>query len=106
MRTRQHIITTGAYANYEIVAVVEGDVKPALSTLAKQFNKEFNYPPSLTLKTISGETISNRTHAMSHANIAARKAGLSGNNKAEIFVQWLIQRHGYVIVKHSEAWVD
>lgn len=106
MTTKQYIITTGAYDDYEIAAVVEGAATPALSTLSKQFNSEFEYP---SLKRgeiiISGDEIWKRITTTDAANRKALASGLAGDDKAQLFIDWLVKRHGFKVVSVDEMWV-
>lgn len=104
MTTKQYIITTGNHANYEIVAVVEGAARPALSTLSKQFNSAFKYPAPPKYPT-SGDEMFHRFGERAFANARARESGLDGDDKARLFVDWLTKQHGFKVVTVDEMWV-
>lgn len=102
MKRKQYIITTGEYESYQIVAVVEGNIRPALSTLRKRFHEENKVifadqdEPYVTVAMLRSE---------SDAIKRLQGQGYQGVTLAEIFVEWIQKEHGFTVVPTNEVWI-
>ncbi len=102
---RQYTITTGRYSNFRIVARVEGADRPALSTLVKQFNKAFGFPSAGNKPLTTGDAISDYIGTTIDAEKRAKHSGLQGDDKGELFTDWLVKQHGFKVLKNDEFYV-
>lgn len=102
---KQYTITTGDYSSFRIVARIEGEAKPALSTLKKEFDAMFGFPPPPRKSFTSGNDIAAFIGDKSDAVTRARKSGLEGDDRAELFIDWLVRNHAYVVLKDDEVWI-
>ncbi len=107
MKTKRYIITTGCYEDYQIIGAVEGPERPALSTLLKQFGKEFGFPDPPKGRTgISASAMEDRFNSI-HNAIGRFKKAISPEGKncysaGETFLSWLEDKHGFSIVPENE----
>lgn len=102
---KQYTITTGDYEDFHIVARIEGESKPALSTLKKEFDAMFGFPPPPRKPLSDSTAISAFVWGKSDAVTRARKSGLEGEDRAELFIDWLVRNHAYVVLKDDEVWI-
>lgn len=101
---KQYTITTGNYDGFHIVARIKGEASPALSTLKKEFDEQFGFPPP-PREPLTGAAISAFIWGKQNAENRARKSGLEGEDRAELFIDWLVRYHSYVVLKDNEVWI-
>lgn len=102
---KQYTITTGSYDNFRIVARIEGEAKPALSTLKKEFDTQFRFPAPPRKTFASASDIVTFIGDKLDAEHRARNSGLEGNGRAELFIDWLVRNHGYTALEDREVWI-
>lgn len=97
IKTRRYTITAGSYSSYQIIAQVEGNATPALSTLYKQFKSEY-FPEFDKLSKTRYEL-----HTGFYEHIVEGEAKLRSEFEEGMacyaFIQWLIKRHGFIELK-------
>lgn len=104
MKTRTYCIATAGY-DTRLIAFVTGPARPALSTLLKQFKALYDTTPRLNERIPTGEGILMRVTAEVDREQRARDAGYVGTCWAELFVDWLKRKHGYVDVEVGEVYL-
>lgn len=102
---KQYTITTGEYSSFRIVARIEGESSPALSTLKKDFDARFGFPQPPRKPFTSVDLIAAFIGDKSSAERRARQSGLEGDGRAELFIDWLVRYHSYVVLKDNEVWI-
>ena len=97
MKTRIYCISTASYES-RVVGHVQGPDKPALSTLLKRFKAHYGYVHTVALKghiDRSSEGILKGVLDAIDADAKCKSDGLTGYDRAEYFVSWLIRDHGF-----------
>lgn len=103
MATKRYLLTTGNYDSYQIVGCVEGNARPALSTLRKRFYER--YSVEIANSYTDSRAIYAQVIAVSNAEEQARRDGYEGMSLGELFRDWLIKEHGFVSVQLDEIWI-
>lgn len=103
MARKQYLLTTGNYDGYQIIGCVEGNARPALSTLRKRFYERYNVEVANTYT--DSLAILRQVDTVMDAEQAARRDGYEGMNLGELFRDWLIKEHGFVSVQLDEIWI-
>ncbi len=99
-KKRQYTITSGIYDSYRIVTRVEGNQRPALSTLHRQFSD--TYMPLIN----RFDRTDNKFWELRQESREKLKADGYSTSFASAFVEWLIKCHGFTELKSDEFWVD
>ncbi len=105
---REYTITTGNYDNYRIVGRVSGPERPALSTLYKRFAELYGIfsQPELNWNDPKWHVwLHDKIHTNTAAEERMREDGYE-RNMAEAFITWLINKHGFVVLKSDEFHVN
>lgn len=103
MKTKRYIITDGQYDNYRIVAHLEGPVRPALSTLYKQFCLHYDILKARqNMDTYLG--ISGYIDSKYKAQNRLHEEGYTGG-LCDCFVQWLKLNHQFVDIEINEFYL-
>lgn len=99
---KKYIITTGSYEDYRIINIIQGPDSPALSTLYKDFTKEFDvpeYPKSYSWSTfeVYFNSCEKATKRLQEEGYLAEESIMEDIPAA--FINWLVKHHGYQIDK-------
>lgn len=105
MKKRDYTITSGWYEDYRIIAQIEGPESPALSTLWKQFKKEYGLEDAQQGMSVT-MALNDALHRRAAAFKRLRAEGYDGTDMPEIFLQWLYTNHGFQEIKSNVFHVD
>lgn len=93
MKNKTYIIVSGN--NREFLAQVSGPEAPALSTLYREFRRQYNIERKPTTEVLNAYDIMDQVTREATAITTLRREGLLADSLPESFILWLCRHHGF-----------